>query len=241
MNLKPSDTHESRHAVDGPGDIAPRSDYLGYGPTVVAVFVPVGLTCVISMWSRIASDFDQSYQAGVESVWLAISTIAAGLILIVAVILALWIPAALCVMRLRRRMPEASFYILRRISGFWSHLECVDPDRVIRKGMQHVVLSVDSTDAIVWSGVIDPRPIARLPMADLTKLETNRPIGTPFRRRIVILTFRLGELVIELPLAVRRIAGFGLWRLTPQMHADLVARLFALSPSMVRTHQQPAY
>jgi hypothetical protein len=186
--------------------------------SVSALFVPRAVIGVV-----------EGFQSSAAEGWLTLMSGAyvfgGGVVLVIAMLLASWIPALIRVAILKRRLPEAVFFLLRSIPNFWDRLSLVDPSHEIGGRIPNATISLDGTGATVWRGVLRPRIVAELPLHQLVNVETDRPTEVAFKRRIIILTFSLGLVAEELPIAFRAVGGFGLTRVSARTEQEIVSRL----------------
>jgi hypothetical protein len=209
-----------------------RGNYLLYLRTMRRAFIGAAVSTAC-FTPRVVLGIVEGFQTSPAEGWSSVATLAYVLggaaLLIVAVMLACWLPALIRIAILTRQLPDATFYLVRSIPNFWDRLSLVDPTHGIGRRIPNATVSLDSTGVTVWRGVWRPRIIAKLPMHQLVSVETDRSTGIPFKRRIMILTFRLGLVVEELPIAFRRVAGFGLTRLSATSERRVAERLRSMS------------
>jgi hypothetical protein len=207
-----------------------RGNYMLYVRTTRRAFLgALGVTALFT--PRVVIGLVEAFRSSTTDGWAdvlsGVYVLGSGAILIVAVFLGCWIPALIRISILRRRLPDASFFLLRAIPNFWDRLPVVDPSRVAGGRIPNATISLDRDGATVWRGVWRPRVAAVLPLQQLVSIETDRPTGTPFKRRITVLTFHLGLVTEELPIAFRTVASLGLLRVSPKTESQIVSQLGA--------------
>ena len=191
----------------------------------------MGVSCLFFACIALVRGVSDNHTAGDWANWaITIAYVIAGAVLLVGLyMVAIWVPAAIRTIRLRRSFPSASFFVVKLIPGFWDRLIAVYPRHSVPKLWQNSALSVDRDSATLWRGVIRPKKIATLPMSSLIRIEADRSGVTPFRRRIVVMTFLVDGTEQELPVALRTLASLGYGRLSEEAQRVLVVRLLAMS------------
>ena len=208
------------------------TDYLLYirrGRRALALALLSSLAFLALYAFRTISDFRDSSSNGNNSILILILVLCLMAVLVGLFAVGIFVPALLRVLVLRHRMPHASFYVVKRIPKFWDRLTAVNPRRSISSPMQNAVLSVDAGSASIWRGVFRPKKVAVLPLGALSQIECNRTGVTPFRRRIMVLTFTIDENLVELPLALRTLSSLGYGRLNKAQEKQVVAKIGLLA------------
>jgi hypothetical protein len=203
-------------------------DYLAYARKTNAL---LGATALASLggvggvaW-RVDEMFQTSPAAGREALQLLCYVVAWFVLLILFAYVGIGIPGLVRVAVLRRRFPHHSFYALRLIPGFWGRLVIVDPEHDPGRRLQNATLSLDGTDATIWRGLLRPHVVSVLPLASLANVKANDAYGLSHRRRILVLTFQLGLVTEELPLAIRTMSSFGGWRVSTKTQTGIIEQL----------------
>jgi hypothetical protein len=217
------------HAADPTQAIAgARGNYMLYVRTTRRAFI-AALAATACFTPRVVLGIAEGFQSSPDEGWANVFSLGwvllGGAILVAGVALGCWIPARIRVANLKHRLPDASFFLLRNIPNFWARLSLVDPTHAVGRRIPNATISFDRDSATVWRGVRRPRIVAKLPLDHLIEVETDRPTGIPFKRRIMVLTFSLGLVTEELPIAFRTVAGLGLRRVSEKTEQEIVARL----------------
>ena len=213
-------------------EVPPAStDYLGYMRQTRLAFVAAGVASLFFACIAVLRAVADNHTASAWAEWaISAAYVVGGAIVLVGLFMvAIWVPAAIRSLRLRRAIPNASFFVVKLIPGFRDRLVAVCPRRSLAKLWQNSVLSVDRDSATLWRGMFRPKKIAALPMSSLLRIETDRAEATPFRRRIIVMTFLVDDAEQELPVALRTLASLGYGRLSDVAQVELVARLMAMT------------
>ena len=203
-------------------------DYLAYARKTNLVLGSVALASLGGV-GRLAWRVNEAFQwspAEGRSMLQIFGYIAVGAIVVVLLVyVGVGVPGLLRASILRRRIPRASFYALRLIPGFWGRLIIIDPEHAPGRRLQNATLSLDGTSATIWRGLLRPRIVSVLPLESLISVKANDAYGLSYRRRILVLTFRLGFATEEIPLALRTISSLGGGRVSTKTEARIVEQL----------------
>lgn len=219
--------HDADTAQAVPGA---RANYLLYVRSTRRAWIAALATSALfapRVWLGLNDAFSTSASEGWADVRAVAYVALGGLTLIIAVGLACWIPALIRTAILARRMPGARLFLVRPIPNFWGRLSLIDPSHEIGRRIPNATISFQPHSVTIWRGVLRPRVVAELPVRQLINVETDRPTGTPFKRRIMLLTFALGSITEEIPIAFRRLSGLGLLRVSQTTEREIASRLNA--------------
>jgi hypothetical protein len=227
-------SHAQAEAGDSPQSpgAEPPVDYLDYLRSTRRAFgaaILSSLFFLILYGVRILSAFRSSPTDGTNSLVSLAVGLCGALVLLMLFMIGWWIPAALRAAVLKRALPDATFYVVKRIPYFWERLAAVHFGYSTVPRLRDPILSIDGASATLWLGVLRPTQLADLPMTELVRIESDRRTGTPFRRRLIVLTFDIAGTRHELPLALRTVPSIGLGRLSASNLKQLIVRLDALS------------
>lgn len=203
-------------------------DYVAYARKANLVLGAVALASLGGVgrlaW-RVNEAFQESPAEG-RSMLQIFGYIAVGAILLVLLVyVGVGVPGLLRASILRRRISHASFYALRLIPGFWGRLVIIDPEHAPGRRLQNATLSLDGTSATIWRGLFRPRVVSVLPLESLISVKANDAYGLSYQRRILVLTFQLGLVTEELPLAIRTMSSFGGCRVSTKSQSRIVEQL----------------
>jgi hypothetical protein len=212
-------------------------DYLAYSRKTKLIIAAAALSALGGIgrivW-RVREAFQESTSAGNQALefngW---ALLGVGVLIVIA-LLSVGCPAVIRVAILRRRFPAATFYSLQLVPGFWGRLVLIDPERDPGKRLHNATLSLDGTNATIWRGVLRPRVVAILPLARLVMAKSQDAYGLSYQRRILVLTFQLGQATEELPLAIRRVSCIGSWRVSEEAQTRIITQL-TLGPAVAST------
>ncbi len=203
-------------------------DYLSYARKTNLVLGTAALATLGGLGRlalRVNEAFQESAAEGRATVQI-FGYVAVGVVLLVVLVwFGVGLPGLVRASVLRRRIPHSSFYALRLIPGFWGRLVVVDPEHDPGRRLQNATLSIDGASATIWRGLLRPRVVSVLPLASLSDVKANDAHGLSYRRRILVLAFRLGLVTEELPLAIRTISAFGGWRVSTKTQTRIVEQL----------------
>ena len=216
------------HRAKGREYSAQAIDYLAYLKRTRRVLGGAALTslffaCLFTL--RVLNAYGESVERGNRMLLIFAIGFPAALALIPLTAIILWIPAVVRIAVLRRRMPEARFFIAKLIPGFWQACRAFSSADDLGPRLQNSVISVERDHVRLWRGVAHPRMIATFPLSQLVAIDSEGKGATPFRRRLIVLSFQVGANQVELPLALRRVAGIGFWRVSAATQAWLLSRL----------------
>jgi hypothetical protein len=201
-------------------------DYLGYIRVVRRTLGVAIVSSLLLATGRVIADFRVSVANGNSTLDVILVAYAATCGLALLVLVGLWIPGVIRTGVLRRSQPGASFFVVKQIPDFWVRLEAVTGTRL--KRIQNATLVIDSTSASIWRGVFRPERLVDLPLHNLSRIERDREGVTPFRRRLMVLTFEIDDACRETPLALRKQGWFGYQRLSNDSQQQVVLSLTSL-------------
>lgn len=204
-------------------------DYLRLTRRAFGAAILLSLFFLILYGLRVLSAFRSSPADGIASLVILAFGLSGALVLLMLFMIGWWIPAAVRAAALKRALPDAGFYVVKRIPYFWERLAAVNFRYSTVRRLRDPILGVSGASATLWLGFLRPTKLAELPMTALVRIESDRLTGTPFRRRLIVLTFDIAGAPNELPLALRTVPSIGLGRLSASNLKELIVRLDALS------------